>query len=308
MEEDGVIARQEEAHFTEDDYSAAVIPGTHQNFNYRDEDAKYVADVLLTQIRNVWSTQDPANQHDARGAPLLTEPQPKAALNCSFDMSDPGCVRRNTVYTETLMLPDGGVGQPRQFIRQTKCDWYRIRVDAEHGNIANCRGRLLSITRAGTQLLAGEMPILPFAPGEQPDAAAKTIHEGVPEYLDVLAIFENNHVIVALYRGLGSSSINWNQIFSLAGDYTIKVAITSPDAARATIDLMFMWRQDRATAQIVSQSQRLDTIEEPPQVLQIEVGEIGPFFSTTGGLYDIKRTFNIKISNVHNHTDSPGAC
>lgn len=43
----------------------------------------------------------------------------------------------------------------------------------------------------------------------------------------------------------------------------------------------------------------------PPQetaaneFLRIEVGESGPFKKTTGSLYGIKRTFNIKLSNVH---------
>jgi hypothetical protein len=36
----------------------------------------------------------------------------------------------------------------------------------------------------------------------------------------------------------------------------------------------------------------------PESFLQIDVGESGPFFGTTGGLYDTKRTFNIKVSNI----------
>jgi hypothetical protein len=61
MEEDGVIARQVEAHFTEDDFSAAVIPGTHRNFNVKNDDAKYVADVILMQIRKVQNSQSAPN-------------------------------------------------------------------------------------------------------------------------------------------------------------------------------------------------------------------------------------------------------
>lgn len=143
-------------------------------------------------------------------------------------------------------------------MRQTNSDWYRIRVDAEYGNLANCRGRLLSVERGGIQLLAGEMPTLPFAPGNQPDAVAKAIHEGVPEYLDLLAIFEDNRVMLALHPGYASSSVDWGNMFSLAGDYKIKVAVTSPDAASATLDLLFRWRQDRLTADVVSQDQRLE--------------------------------------------------
>jgi hypothetical protein len=38
-----------------------------------------------------------------------------------------------------------------------------------------------------------------------------------------------------------------------------------------------------------------------PRILDIEIGESGPFMKTTGGggLHDIKRTFNIKLSNIH---------
>src|SRR5262245_43006698 len=34
-------------------------------------------------------------------------------------------------------------------------------------------------------------------------------------------------------------------------------------------------------------------------VLDLQVGESGPFVRTTGGLYDTKRTLNVKVSNVH---------
>ena len=52
IEDDGVIASQVRNHFTEDDRDAGVIPGTHTNFAKNNDDAAYVAEVLLTQIRN----------------------------------------------------------------------------------------------------------------------------------------------------------------------------------------------------------------------------------------------------------------
>jgi hypothetical protein len=39
--------------------------------------------------------------------------------------------------------------------------------------------------------------------------------------------------------------------------------------------------------------------EPPERVLDLQVGESGPFFRTKGKLYDTRRTFNIKLSNVH---------
>jgi pimeloyl-ACP methyl ester carboxylesterase len=70
MEEDGVIAKQFTEHFTEDDFEAAVIPGTHRNFNANNSDAKYVADVILTLIRNT---------QNSLSAPSISRPQQVAA-------------------------------------------------------------------------------------------------------------------------------------------------------------------------------------------------------------------------------------
>lgn len=52
MEDDGVIAAHVRTKFTEDDHDVGVIPGTHTNFATARDDAKYVAEVLLTAIRN----------------------------------------------------------------------------------------------------------------------------------------------------------------------------------------------------------------------------------------------------------------
>jgi pimeloyl-ACP methyl ester carboxylesterase len=51
IENDMVISSHVASHFTEDDYPAGVIPGSHRNFANNNKDASYVADVLVTQIR-----------------------------------------------------------------------------------------------------------------------------------------------------------------------------------------------------------------------------------------------------------------
>jgi len=52
IENDMVVAKHIAEHFTSDDYDGGVIPGSHRNFANDNRDASYVADVLLTQIRN----------------------------------------------------------------------------------------------------------------------------------------------------------------------------------------------------------------------------------------------------------------
>ena len=172
----------------------------------------------------------------------------EAKLKCSFSMNDPGCVRRNIAYTFVLPGDDGVVGQPKVIVRQTRCDWYRVRVDAKHGNIPGCRGRLLSVARGSSELLSGENPALPFANGA-PDGTI-TIHEGVQEHLDLLAIFEDNRVMLTVPPHQQSSSINWGDMFTYGSDYNIKIAVTAPDVPTTYIDLVFRWKLERNTAEI----------------------------------------------------------
>ena len=115
---------------------------------------------------------------------------PKPELKCTFNMNDAGCVRRNTVFTQSLTVPNDQTRSAQQVVAQSRCDWYRIKVSAQFGKVSSCKGRLLSVKRADNELLAGETPPLPFAPGNQPDAFAKTIHQTVPEHLDLLAILK----------------------------------------------------------------------------------------------------------------------
>jgi hypothetical protein len=113
--------------------------------------------------------------------PLLVMPTaltsvPRAELRCSFNMHDPGCVRRNTLCAEMFAVP----GQATPVVRQSKCDWYRVKVEAIGSG----------------ELLSGENPPLPFTHGAADGTT--TIHEGVPEHLDLLAVFEDNRVMLAV--------------------------------------------------------------------------------------------------------------
>jgi hypothetical protein len=170
--------------------------------------------------------------------------RPKPRLKCSFDMNDAGCILRNIIYTETFMVPD----QRTQFVKQSRCDWYRIRVDAQNGNVPSCQARLISVKRGDSPLLTGDAPPLPIA---HAPAAGKTIHEGVSDYIDLLAIFENNTVDLCVPKERRASSINWSDMFSLPGDYGIRIAVTSPEAPTASIDVILRWTQDRVTSEIV---------------------------------------------------------
>lgn len=168
-------------------------------------------------------------------------------LRCSFSMGDPGCVRPNTAFN--LSFQDGP--HPTDIRRiQIPCDWYRVRVESGSTQRAvGCRGRLIWIKKDGTTVLEGEIVTLPFALAENPDAINKTIFPGAPEFLDVLGITENS-VILALHKFVGASSINWDDIFSLPGEYVLRIVVVSDNAVPVSIDLLFQWTLKRATSRI----------------------------------------------------------
>ena len=70
IEDDRIVGQHIENHFTDDDVPADTIPGKHTNFASSNEDASYVADVLLRHIRNA---------HNAISKPNIKPPEPIAA-------------------------------------------------------------------------------------------------------------------------------------------------------------------------------------------------------------------------------------
>ena len=71
MEDDRVIKKQVDNHFTKDDTVADVIPGGHTNFAENNDDASYIADVLLRHIRKAYT---------AISRPAIRPPEPVAEL------------------------------------------------------------------------------------------------------------------------------------------------------------------------------------------------------------------------------------
>ncbi len=152
-------------------------------------------------------------------------------LKCSFDMNEPGCVRPNTKI----------VAAPNQHVIAT---WYRVKVEAINAvNLNECRGRLVEVRRAGSNLLLGETPSLHFAQG---DALSKTISPGVPEYLDFLMANDTNGAFVTAHPAHLSQAVQWNEIFRMAGDYNLRIVITSSNSSPVGLELLFRWTLIRA--------------------------------------------------------------
>ena len=252
MEENGVISRQEEAHFTEDDYSAAVIPGTHQSFNARNEDAKYVADVLLAQIRKVDSSQFTSNKFPAA--------HPDSDVRLGFKWDDEQSPERAN---------------------------FRFKIFAENrGPLDADIGDVFAEFRA-----AGDDTPVFFNPSPRPFNTSFKPGQVRDVYSTELPGGDESLLCCGFLRWSDKTGASWEQLFRMR-----LRAHPRPNEHHFTQVGDGPWNRARPLTNIAA-----TVSTPPPRVLQIEVGESGPFFETTGGLYDIKRTFKIKLSNVHNH-------
>jgi hypothetical protein len=171
-------------------------------------------------------------------------------LKCSFDMNDPGCVRRNATLA-TQFRTDSQPNIVQQV--QRSVDYYRLKVESDFSGAAtDCCGHLVAIKRGAAPLFEGENLLLTFAPAERPDSTAKTICHGIPEYLDFLVIAEGDEVILPTLGFRGPSGISYDQLFSISGDYTLRVVISSSSLnISVPVELIFSWPLARKGAKIV---------------------------------------------------------
>lgn len=173
-------------------------------------------------------------------AALESALKPKIVL--SFSQNDTGCYRPNT--------PTRNPHAPLETILST---WFRIKVrvvgiEPQTG----CKGRLVSIKRAGTEFLAGETPLLPFAPHDGADSLSKTIYPNVPEFVDLLTLIPNEVLLVL--RGHISPGVQWGDLFSLSSDYILRIVVVSDHLTSEPIDLLFRWTLDPVTSRIEQQA------------------------------------------------------
>jgi hypothetical protein len=254
--------------------------------------------IAIDLFRLVLTRRRKKKQPEAQPPSIQLPPAPVSAprLKCSFSMSDAGCVHHNIPFHETLMQP----GQT-PYARIINCDWYRIRVDAIGGNVPNCRGRLLSVKRGGNELLAGEHPPLHFT--HSGDSAGTTIvAEGVSEFLDLLAVLYDQRVTLAVPFNHRSSSIQWSDMFSLAGEYEIKVMITAPSVTAAPVELVLRWNLNPATAEIAQRTPNTSTTETESQVLKLSVGTDAEYYDVPkNGLYSFTKRFKVKLENANTY-------
>jgi hypothetical protein len=134
------------------------------------------------------------------------------------------------------------------FTQGPKARYFRLRVEVTHGNhVSECAGRMVRII-APDGVVTRENLRLPFAQAEEPDAISKNIQKDAPEYMDAIAITEDNQVLVPTYQWKVPNSVNWVEMFKDSGDYKLEIAVLSPNAPTARINLLFHWSGDWRTA------------------------------------------------------------
>jgi hypothetical protein len=209
-------------------------------------------------------------------------------IHCSFDPSDPGCVRPNTTLRRSNLprafsssAPTYSRSEPRKVriegyilaslesattlqpttsaIAQlqtpgTTGTYYRVKAVAKGRDFSGCKGRLVSLQKESRSLIGGETIDLPFARAEAPDATSKTLHRDEPEHLDFLFISDANDVELTPKEFKGPSSIPWGTLFAEPGVYQLQIKILSSEAAPASINLTFNWTGNRETSTIVQTS------------------------------------------------------
>ena len=161
-------------------------------------------------------------------------PQPLFALECGPEVSG---------SEKPALWANGPEGLPVKFLRVV------VHV-AGTESVANCTGYLTEIRKNDQKKWEGDNAKLTFAPGEDPDALSKTIHERMPEFLDVLIITSRNEIFAGT-KGRGWPYIPpLHEIFSEPGDYLLSLSITGPGIATAAPQLTFTWTKNWETSRL----------------------------------------------------------
>jgi len=151
--------------------------------------------------------------------------EPKFEIACGRNVA--GC------YRETLFC----LGQAN-----TQAAFYRIGVKAKCVEpIEGCFGRIMLITKDEQPKMDAESITVTFTPGCDDDATAKTITNQGLEYLDVLAICQNNQFLLPTPGFRYPTSLDPQKIFSETGEYLLTVRISGEKTASVRAILKFKW-------------------------------------------------------------------
>jgi len=175
----------------------------------------------------------------------ILEERVRPKLKCSFGQNIPGCFNKDsTIHIITFR----GTEQYRESLKSHYC---RIKIEANCvGHVQNCSGRLICIKKDGIIIFDRESFHLTFAPAERPNPRFKDVNDKVPEFLDVMALTEENEVLITTPNFTNPSSFDQNKIFSERGNYLLSIVVSSPVTVSIPIDVGLRWTRDWNTSEV----------------------------------------------------------
>ena len=124
-------------------------------------------------------------------------------------------------------------------------DFYRLRVDKLGTTSADdCSASIISIVRAGINLIAGEQLQLPFSNSTH----VKRISAGLPDSVDVMVLYQNGYAGVCAVNPVGSVDVT--QLFDQPGDYEITVAVSALHQAARTVKMLLKYTGSHSTSSV----------------------------------------------------------
>lgn len=133
-----------------------------------------------------------------------------------------------------------GMMQKEKFLSRPAV-WFRMIVNVEcPTSIEKCTGYITKIEKKSNPLPIPEKFQVTFCNGSEPDAFAKTISKGVPEYLDIL--YWEQDVGIRIFSKVQPNSVDMVKLFSEQGEYILTVVVTGGSGiAPKEVRMKFNW-------------------------------------------------------------------
>jgi hypothetical protein len=171
-------------------------------------------------------------ERDNLNQKLATLSTPRLEAQCSPDIA--GCVVENVM----------GAGYNLAF---------RVAVKtASIESVTGCKGQLIEIKKGSSILWGGDIAILTFAKGEDPDSMDRKIAHRETACLDVLFHqYDTQWNILRSFPGTKDRNWNylprWETIFADPGEYTLKIQILAPPTPTLEVNLKYTWTGDETS-------------------------------------------------------------
>lgn len=186
-------------------------------------------------------------------APVVTKPKSSPHFKIKCDRNIEGCITTN------IWRDVSGNGLPVRFLH--------IAISTDCPSVANCKAFLTRIEKDGKARWIGQEQ-LTFSPSEAADTLAKTLHNKITSFVDVVVITSAKEILVCTKDRQWFHLPRLHAIFSEYGDYVLTVVVTGDGALSETALLKFNWTGNWQTSWLSLQSKDQEVYEALRQPLR----------------------------------------